>query len=72
MIVLFFSLFFSSLGWGREIKCLTLYFLISSGSQASFEEEVLCNERFIPKDFHPSNQSPQAQWEILQRLFGRV
>lgn len=48
--VLFFSPFFAYLGWGRDIKCLTLYFLTSSGSQAPFEEEMLCNETFC-KDF---------------------
>lgn len=32
VVLSIFSLFFSSLDWGREIKCLILYFLTSSGS----------------------------------------
>lgn len=53
IIVLFFSLFFSS--WvGVEvgdIKYFTLYFLTSPGAQAPFGDGARCNETFTSKGF---------------------
>lgn len=73
VVVSIFSLFFSSLDWGRDIKCLTLHFLTSSGSQAPFEEELLCNKTFIPKGFLPSfyTVSPRSVGDSA-KTFGSV
>lgn len=75
IIVLFFSLFFSS--WvGVEvgdIKYFTLYFLTSPGAQAPFGDGARCNETFTSKGFRlptppmPGGRSARdfgSVWEI--------
>lgn len=64
---MFYFSHFSFPPWvGDEISNVSLLFSYKLRVPDFFEQEVLCNETFIPKAFHPSNQSPYAHWEILQ------